>query len=159
MNESLTLYSCIYPRLMRRTLFKGLILALLGITLLLYAAVELPPPRLQLLGPPLFLLSMGLITYGLLPYRKLTQLEKKPDQISLTPMSELEYYSKGQKQLMLPLKEILKITYCDSPINYGIEIWLTPELSGSTYKPAYVFYYFSKRSYLELLCWIEEESN
>lgn len=155
MKEFLTIYSCIYPQLMRQTLVKGLCLAIIGIAIFLYAGVVMPITLLKSWGLPLFLIGIGLITWGLLPYRRLTRLEKKPDQITLIGMEFLEFYSRGQKKMSVPLQDILKTDYVSSPSNYGIAIWLKHNPIPNP-APDFFFRYFSERGYRELHDWLSD---
>lgn len=73
--------SSICSQLMKSTLLKGTLLAGLGIFVITLAAIFLSPEYLTTYGLPLFAIGCGMITFGLLPYRRLTLLEKCPNEI------------------------------------------------------------------------------
>ena len=73
----------------------------------------MPLPLLQKWGWLLFLFSLGLITIGLLPYRKLTRLQSKPNELRIVEQGYLEFWARGQCQLLFPLKDIERLQYCE----------------------------------------------
>ncbi len=156
MADTLSLFSCVHPQLMRSTLFRGVGLALLGLTPLIYAGLFLPVTPLNRWGAPLFLLSMLLITWGLLPYRKLTRLEKKPDQLLIQENGTIEYYVRGILQLSMAQDEIDHVSYFHSPSKYGIALWR--KASKQEISPLF-FPYFSERSYRELESLLEPKES
>lgn len=117
------LRSSIKTSLMRHTLMKGTLLAIVGAGILVYAGIVMPKDTLSLWGLPLLLISGGLITWGMLPYRKLTRLEKKPDELVLTN-SHLHYLPGGKPALTIPQQSIERIAYLDRGTIYGIAIEL-----------------------------------
>lgn len=122
-SSDFTLHSVISSRLMKRTLFKGIWFALVGIIGLLIAGIFLPVSTLQELGFFIFLFSIGLIAFGMLPYKRLSRLQLNPNRIIFNHLGYLEYYSEGNKQLTIPIESILKIAYEDRVI-YGISVWI-----------------------------------
>lgn len=174
--ESFILRTTISSQLMKHALFKGFAIAFLGILLALLAGVFIPSSLLQKWGWSVFLISFGLMTWGLFPYRRLSRLQLKPNQLVLTDVNHLNFYSKGTRILTLPLQSVNQMSYVDDPTFYGIAVWFKPipispivmyELTevnklrqyGQKMGGADLFFpYFNQRSYEELMTWREEES-
>lgn len=160
MSEQLTLFSSIKPTLLRKALLRGFFLALAGILLLILAGTLLDPTVLQIAGLWIFLASIGLIAWGLIPYRRLTKKASNPQQLVLTNEGYLELYFKGKRLLALPTHDIKKCAYLEQGDIYGIGIWLQPDfeinLSGSIeqfkspFKCHLFLAYFTKKSFDEL---------
>lgn len=124
-------------------LFLGSILAILGALLLLYSGIALPVETLKKWGVLLFLISLGLIAAGLIPYRRLQRLELNPDQLVILEKG-LIYKRAGVQEWQLPFDSIQSIDYVDNPWRYGILLHV--ENSWDIFLP-----YFTRRSYEELL--------
>ncbi len=135
-DDAIVLRSTIRPELMRRTLFRGSLIAGIGIIFLVLAGIFLPVGLLSLWGIPIYLFSLGLVTWGLLPYRKLTRLEKKPEKICISNDGLLTY-----QNMIIPLLSIKSCEYIDDENRYGIKITLKGDLKGQ------FFPYFSERSF------------
>lgn len=141
MNEDLLkLRSSIKPDLMKKALFRGSFLGGMGVIILFFSGAFLPVHILSIWGIPLFFLSMGFITFGMLPYRKLTRLEKVPDELILSSKDLLVYRRKGKVIFTTPLSSIRTCSYKDDESVYGITITLSE--SGKEY----FFPYFSERA-------------
>ena len=170
----LTLSTTITSKLLQHTLFRGFFIALLGILMLVIGGIYFSPAFLKIWGGILFLISMLFISIGLLPYRRLTQLQLNPNQLLLTDSLNLTFYAKKKKIFTLPFKCIQRLAYIEQGKNYGIAIWLSSfedssikihyssrliqELKklGIKHGNADLFLpYFTKRSYQELLDWEE----
>lgn len=95
-----------------------------GIFLILYAGIFLPPIILQYWGLLILLLGGGLITWGLLPYRQLRRLEVKPYEIIAIENKALQYLSNGKTLFTMPLKSVREIKYFERGNEYGIAIQL-----------------------------------
>lgn len=122
-NDTIKVRSSIKSTLMRSIIMRGTFLAILGAAILLYAGVFLSLDALSILGLPLLLFSGGLLTLGLLPYRKLTSLEKKPDELVMDH-SNLSYFLRGKPTLTIPRTIVEKYSYIDRGNTYGIGVWL-----------------------------------
>lgn len=166
MKETLVLYSSIDPFLTRRLLFKGMLLALIGMIILLYAGVFFNLSIMQNWGLLIFLLSLALIIKGMLPYRSLIRLISNPNKLRIS--NELTYSSKNIETLCIPIEAIENIHYFKTDEFYGIGIELrfpykktSFELSNLMRKAAQrfsvdlFFPYFSERSYKELKNWLQ----
>lgn len=177
MKETLIIRSTISSHLVKRVLFKGSTIAFLGIILLLIAGILIPPSILHEWGWALFFISIGLITLGLLPYRRLSRLQLKPNELVLINRNDIAFYFKGNLLLTLSLQSVAKTSYIDHPTQYGIAIWLKPasktsiaihqlpekikkmQLQGQQIAQADLFFpYFNQRAYDELMEWQEESS-
>lgn len=152
------------PKLIKHTLIKGFALGALGILGLLYGGVFLPVGLMKTWGLLLFLVCLGLITIGLLPYRHLSLLQSKPNELRLSE-SALEFWSRGQSRLIIPVGSIERMDY----VNDGIAVRIKKGEKGKVVKyqsdldldryqvktkgaegADYLFRYFSRRSFEEL---------
>jgi hypothetical protein len=76
----------------------------------------------------LYLISIGLITAGMLPYRRLVKLQLNPEELYLTENHEVIYFSKKRKLLTLPLEAVDFWEYVDTWNRYGIAVKLKSPL-------------------------------
>lgn len=171
MKEFLILRSVISSELMKNVLFRGFAIAFAGMFLLLAAGVFIPFSILQYWGWIIFLLSLGLIAWGLIPYRRLSRLQLKPNELILSEGHLLSFNSKGNRVLSLPFQSIDKLSYVDHAQCYGIAVWLKSsphplivvyqfkeveklKKKGREMGNADLFFtYFNQRSYKELVEW------
>lgn len=135
----LTLRTSVRNQLKRFFVFRGTILGAMGAMLLLLGVIFFPAPQLSYFGGPLFILAGGLMTWGLLPYRKLCRLELSPFELTLMD-DEVRYYSKKEHILSIAVKDIRVISYVDRKRHYGITLKLQ---CGKNH----FFPYFTERSY------------
>ncbi len=163
----LELYSGIKQHLKTKVLRRGNIFAACGIALWLLGGALIPLHLLSFWGIPIFLLGSALIALGMVPYRRLTQLESQPHRLIID--AELVHiWHKGKPLMTLPLTAIHKMEYRDSPCLYGIALWIDSPQSITPLRhridPAiYVretqrrhscdlfLPYFGKHAYVELL--------
>lgn len=138
----MTLRTSVKPQLLKWVLFLGSFFAILGACLLLFSGIALPVDSLKKWGPLLFLLSLGLIAGGLIPYRRLQKLEVNPDQLVILEKG-LIYKRAGVQEWQLPFDSIQSADYIDNPWRYGILLHV--ENSWDIFLP-----YFTKRAYEEL---------
>lgn len=120
---NLLLRSSVKSTMKRFVLFRGTFLAGLGAALMLFTGAFLPRGTLALWGLLCFGIGLGLITLGLLPYRRLTRLENKPFEILLS-QGLLSFISKGIKKFSVPFASIEKTGFVDDRHQYGICLWL-----------------------------------
>lgn len=172
MKNSLSLYSTISTNLLKHTLFHGFAFALVGTLGLLYAGIFIDLSELQRWGWLLFLLGLGLIAFGMLPYRRLSRLQLSPDELRLTDSDHVDYYSKKRPLLTLPLQSIDKMEFIHKKNQYGIAVWLKPpphprvvvhqgkkeidtlRKKGKQLAGADLFFpYFNQRAYQEFIDW------
>lgn len=123
MTQEIKFRSSIKSELLRRSLLRGTGLAILG-ALLLLAGAFLPARILGNWGALIFLLSMGLIAWGLIPYRRLKQLETIPHEIILDDHTLL-FCWKREAVFQVPFSNIDKTAFISSGDVYGIGIWLS----------------------------------
>lgn len=117
------IYSSIRPEFKRQLLFHGSGWAIAGGALLLFGGIFIPTAVMSYIGLPLLFLGGGMIAHGLMPYRKLTQLETQPDEIVVTADRCLHYGKQGRPLLTVPASAIERVSYCDEEIGrYGIVI-------------------------------------
>lgn len=175
MREHLILRTAIPTEWMNQSLKKGLLLALLGICPLVYAGAFAPPSTLKTWGFLIFLAGFLLITAGLLPYRRLSRLQSKPNELHCIGLERLEYYQNGKHVLSLTLSSIDHLAFINEPRFFGIAVWLKRPLTAKMiiFSPTFdlhsfekqaerahqadaFFPYFSRRSFEELNAWISE---
>jgi hypothetical protein len=165
----LTLKSSIKPSLKKSVLIRGTILGALGLSIWLFGGIFLSISTLTLWGWPILICGGLLITWGLLPYRKLIRLENCPNEIVITELEELLFSQQGRPLLMVYLENIEELAFLDDDNRYGIGLWvkkpvleniitLTPSLDLIFYQEDCQKKYFcdvflpnfSKRSFTEL---------
>lgn len=166
----LTLRSSIKPKAMQKALWQGCALGGSGVSLLLYAGTTYTPDSLLYWGLPIFLVAMGLIGWGLTPYKQLRRLEENPDKLMVDNKENIRFVHEGKPFLVVPASAVAKISYLDWAGEYGIVIHLHPGKKGRIYgkkmaktqevkarlweqegKRALFFPYFSERAYQLLI--------
>lgn len=167
-NETLKIRNSIHPAVMRNAVMKGTLLGIIGIGFWI-CGLFLPVSILKYWGMPLFLFGGGLITWGLLPYRRLRALENSPNELVALENKYIQYKSKGRDILKIPVESIHEMKFVEQGTEYGIGILLKDpipekilihdasfnidkfqENSLVYYKSDLYFPYFSKRSFQEL---------
>lgn len=167
--ETLKIRNSIQPALMRSAVAKGTLLGVTGVGLWLLG-LFLPISTLKYWGLPIFLIGGGMITWGLLPYRRLRALENTPNELVAIENQYIQYRSKGKNVLRIPVISIREMHYVEKGSQYGIGILLKDpipekilihdltfnidkfqENSLVNYRSDLYFPYFSKRSFQELL--------
>lgn len=103
--------------LLSRTLIRGSVLAGLGIALILAISLEWP----GFWTIPLFLAGLGLIAWGLVPYRQLTKLQLNPHKLEITD-GKLRYIRPKERTLVIPLSEIESVEHVETKRIYGLKI-------------------------------------
>ena len=147
--ETLTLFSSIKKELLQQQLMRGSAVAAIGALILIFGGTWVPQASLSFWGLPLFLVGIGLITWGMLPYRRLKQLENSPYVIKVE--NHTIYCFKGGKETYrLDMNNIENLEYVDDVRLYGIRIILKSPENSTVFLP-----YFSKNSYVILKDLIE----
>lgn len=83
----------------------------------------MPVSVLNIWGFPLFCLSGILIVIGLLPYRRLCRLERKPYEIVAVGDTHFQFFSDGILRFTVPRAAIESVSYYESGHEYGIKLW------------------------------------
>lgn len=135
-SEIIKIRSSIDPQFKRKILLKGTFLASCG-ALLWLAACFMPPALLKHWGLPIFLLGSGLIALGLIPYRRLTQLEVIPNELVLDK-NALHYFQKKRLVFSIPINDMQQMFYVEQRGKYGLAVKLKDY--------DFFFPYFSKSS-------------
>ena len=125
--DTLTLRSSIRPSLMRYSLWRGAILAGIGVILLLTGGAFLPAAPMKIWGLPLFLVGIALITWGWLPYRRLRRLEMNPHRL-IIEKDWLHFSANNQTLLSIPWESVAQFKYMENGRNYGMGIELKKPL-------------------------------
>lgn len=173
--EYLIIRTTISRTVIKRVLLKGFCIALLGILGLVLGGIFLPIDSLQRWGWVIVFTSLGLVTLGLRPYRRLVRLQLKPNELSILDADMMTFISRGRKILTIPLQSISKISYLAHPLHDGIAVWLKqpapdPVVIHDGLKEVEVirkkgrekgadlfFSHFNLHAYEELIDWISEE--
>lgn len=121
------LRSAIIPSTMQHTLWRGTILGIAGAACLLVPGIFMPLDVMQVWGFPLFIAGIGLIAFGLIPYRKLKKLEENPNRIILEETS-IGYAAGGKLLFTLPVEAIDRVAFLENTSSYGICITLKSPL-------------------------------
>jgi len=118
------------------------------------------PSILNIIGFPILIMSLLTIAYGLVPYRKISNLELNPHQIILGE-SDISFSYKGKMAFKIPRGKINSLEYVDKKRGYGIafsardiEI-VDPKFSLERFKAhnqkqfgkALIFPYFTRKSF------------
>jgi hypothetical protein len=117
---TLTYYSSVTPFLKHQALKKLLLLAAPGALFLVISALFI---QSQSIGFIIFCSCLLMITWGLVPYRKIIQLERTPHKIFITK-DTLAFFMKGREMFQIPTKDITKAEYQDDLKLYGIKAFL-----------------------------------
>ncbi len=168
--DILTLRSSIKSSLYKKILFRGSFLSLLGFLPLIYGSLWMDAQALSVWGIPLFFSGIALIMFGMLPYKRVAELQKHPNQIHLIDEHSLCYDHLGKKTMTVPFSAINNIGYYESSGIYGIKLHLknSPEEKVMVHDPRFsmerfekasrknygcdlFFPYFSKRSFNAIL--------
>lgn len=114
--------SSIHSPLLQKTLMRGSLLAGIGAFLLL-AGTFLSPASLKIWGPLIFFTGLGLIGWGLIPYRRLKRLETEPHEIHLSN-NQLLFCWRKKPVFTIQLDGIEKAVFISSGDVYGIGLSL-----------------------------------
>lgn len=165
---TLKLRSSIKPALHRYVLFRGTSLAFIGAILLLYHGIFVRAEELGSYGFLVITLGIGLIALGLLPYRRLTKLEKEPHEIWIIEDSSVCFRSRGKNIVSIPLNMIKKVEHLDEGREYGIALSMQPsfldgrelqQISKKSKGCDLFLPYFTKRSFDELQNHLDDTVN
>ena len=127
MQETIKIHSSVTTNVLRRALFRGVALAGLGIALIFYAGIFIPPEQLRYWGPILVCIAIALVAWGLIPHRQLTRLQLHPYEIGIDDKS-LSFSSQGKKQFTVERQSVDKMEFRPDDYEYGIALWLKDPL-------------------------------
>lgn len=140
-------FSSVDTALKKKVLLRGTFVALIGLIPLLFAAVYLPREVLTKFGIWVFIFWALMTTLGLLPYKRLLEVEKEPHILTVSN-KEFVVAFHGKQPFEIPKKQVEAISFLKGKNGYGIVLELKEALpSGRTklYLP-----YFSERSFKSL---------
>lgn len=124
MTETIKLRSSIKPSLKRIAVIRGTLLAAIGMGILLYGTLFMSVTDLTQWGWLMFLVAGVLTAAGLIPYRKLTKLEREPYEIAVIQDLSLTFSSNQHQLFTIPITAIQRFDHQDKDELYGIRIWL-----------------------------------
>ena len=122
--DILTIRSSISSNLHKKILFRGSFLSFLGFFPLLYGSLIMDAATLSTWGIPLFFLGISLIMFGMIPYKRVTELQKHPNEIHLIDDITIRYDHLGKKTMTIPLSAIESVEYLEKERIYGIKLHL-----------------------------------
>lgn len=143
MNTRYTFFSSVHPKLLKKVLYQGTLIAGIGVLMLVSASIFSTPQFLSKWGIYIFIIAAFLMALGLIPYRHLQRLEENPNKITLSENGLLHYYKGKSLSFSIPLKDIQSISWMENPYLYGIKLHIKHD--KFKFLP-----FFSKRSYNEL---------
>lgn len=114
------------PSYKRRVVLKASFGGGIGVSALVAAGAFMPQAELNFWGLPLLIVAGALITWCMLPYRRMTELENSPDELWINAKNELVYAKKNHPLFSVPLSAIEKIFYTDRGNEYGICLKTAP---------------------------------
>jgi len=114
--------SSINPHLLQNLLLRGTLLGALAVFLLIFGGIFIPETLLAQVGLPLFFISFGSMTLGLLPYRKLKKLELRPHEIVICNQKEFLFAWEGTPSFTVPFASIEWLESVVTDSYYGIAI-------------------------------------
>ncbi len=158
----LKIRSSLSSQRMQSTLLKGTCLAAIGVLLIVATGTLMPIGILNVYGLLFYAIGCGLITAGLLPYRKLCALEKSPHEISISNEGQLTYSTKRRCIFSVALASIEAVSFSESPTGMVITLKQPMPEKVVIYDPYFAKLYrerdhslfladFSKRACQELL--------
>lgn len=127
MNDTITIRSSLSSEVLKKALFRGSLIAFVGLFILLYVGITLYPQDLSYIGFPTMFVSFGLMSWGMYPYRNLSRMQLHPHKFQMD--ETLLNYSKGDKiSLKIPLDSIKEMGYHEQGNHYGLAIHLKEPL-------------------------------
>ena len=152
--EAIKLFTSITPALLRNALLKGTVIAGIGIILLTLAGTYIPPYLLTYLGPFILFIGGGLITWGLLPYRRLYSIENSPNELIFINGKQVQFIAKGREVYTIPFEMIENLDYLKKDNIYGIAVYLKKETSKKiiVHNPRFNMAAFQKNSKKKYHC-------
>lgn len=126
MEKVLTLHSQVKPELIRKVLRRAIALTFLGLIGIIIGTIRLFQEPLDQWALFIFTAGLALMAIGLAPYFRLSYLSSKPCTIKVFGHERLEFFSKNQKKLTIPMHKIENIVFIDKEDLYGIGIQLKP---------------------------------
>lgn len=133
-------FSSIQPKLKRYLIQRGLFFSLPGFFLLFYMGIFLSTSSLEKWGVWGFTISFMCISFGMIPYRRITQIETNPYRLSIKGHILCLTYTK-KREVTFPIHQIKQLTFVQRKSFYGIRLHLTnekhfllPYFTASTFK-------------------------
>lgn len=116
--------TAVNSQLKKDALLRGSLLAGLGMLILIGGSIILTQEQLEQYGFFIFVGGIALVTFGMIPYRKLVRLENSPDEIHVNDDHAWVYYRKGKKIAEIPREAIESSDFVAHDPDYGICVQL-----------------------------------
>ena len=135
-------FSSIQPHLKRYLIRRSSFFALPGFFLLLYMGIFLSTSSLAKWGLWGFVLGFILISYGMIPYRKIIHLETKPHSLTIEE-SVLRFHHSKKGEVVFPKNQIETLSFLETKRSYGIRLHMK---DGSHF----LLPFFTKKTFLKI---------
>lgn len=175
-HDHLLIRTTIKSNLKRKVLFRGSLISILGAIAILTGGF-ISKGLLMIWGIPLYIVGILFIAIGLIPHRKLQQLENNPNEININEELLFTFRSRGKPVFSTPVIAFKRFEYFEKDLDYGIRAWFDQPPTHDIviydsdfnleklHKKAIKHYgcdlffpYFSQRSHRELAEFIHHES-
>lgn len=146
--DILTIRSSINKDLYKKTLFRGSFLSFLGFLPLLYGSLWMDAATLSVWGIPFFIVGMGLIMWGMLPLKRIKELERHPNELHWIDNQAICYDHKGKKTVTIPISTIENLTYFEDEAIYGIKLTFKKDMDQkvTVHDPRFAYERYEKES-------------
>lgn len=146
--DILTIRSSIKPELYKKTLFKGSFLSFLGFLPLLYGSLWMDVSSLSVWGIFLFAIGIGLIMFGMIPFKRITTLQKHPNELHWINDQSISYNHLGKKMLTIPINSIQSLSYFEDSAIYGIKLNFKKQMDEklTVHDPRFAYERYEKES-------------
>lgn len=124
--DQVTFRSSVKPLILRKNLFRGTFFSLIAFLLLFFLYQGGKEGPLASWGALVFLVSLALMAYGFIPFRKLSSLLTSPSKIVCTP-TKLTFFDKGCAKMEVPYDLVDRLAFIESSNLYGITLKLKEE--------------------------------
>lgn len=111
--DTQTFYTSISPAHKRKVLFRGTLFAIIGLMPMLYASLFLDVKALSAWGWLNFVWGIGWIAAGMIPYKRLSKLERTPNKIVLSQDGSFRYCVGDAPVLNLKAEAISDVSFTE----------------------------------------------
>ncbi len=143
MNDTITLRTSIRPQLKQFLLFRGSLLAISGVSLILYAGVFIGPKALSHFGLIICLIAFLMMAWGLIPYRRASRMEEQPSELIISEDLSVRYRKQGKEGPSFSLSDVEEAIFCEEKGLYGMGLKFKIKERVPTITPSLIFTLYS----------------
>lgn len=121
-NIELKLVTSIKRLLLRKYLWRGTLFAVIGAAIFFVTGLFLPSSFMAKWGWLVVIVALGLVTYGVYPYKSLMRKDLDPDILFVANDGMLRYIANGRMVFTRPLTEVEGVSYYENGSGYGMEL-------------------------------------